>query len=81
MIVPAWNLYLLARRALVMSGFAMPKPAEVSPGLTTLGREGSYDIASALDNPAGVAHHAAAGHERASGAKSSPSSVVGAAQM
>lgn len=53
-IVPLWNLYLLARRALVMSGFAMPKPAEISPGLTTLGREGSYDIGSALDNPLGV---------------------------
>ena len=48
-IVPAWNLYLLARRALVMSGFAMPKPAEVSFGLTTLGNEGSCDIGSALD--------------------------------
>ena len=53
-IVPAWNLYLLARRALVMAGFAMPKPAEISTGLTTLGREGTYDIASALDNPFGV---------------------------
>jgi hypothetical protein len=39
-IVPAWNLYLLARRALVMAGFAMPKPAEISPGLTTLGQRG-----------------------------------------
>ena len=53
-IVPAWNLYLLARRALVMAGFAMPKPAEISTGLTTLGREGTYDIASALDNPFGL---------------------------
>jgi hypothetical protein len=53
-IVPAWNLYLLARRALVMSGFAMPKPAEINPSLTTLGRMGSYDIASALDSPFGL---------------------------
>ncbi|MGV8910820.1 MAG: zinc dependent phospholipase C family protein [Propionicimonas sp.] len=53
-IVPAWNLYLLARRALVMSGFAMPKPAEINPGLTTLGRQGTYDIASALDSPFGL---------------------------
>lgn len=53
-IVPAWNLYLLARRALVMSGFAMPKPGEVNPGLTTLGRAGTYDIASALDDPFGL---------------------------
>ncbi len=53
-IVPAWNLYLLARRALVMAGFAMPKPAEISQGLTTLGNEGSFDIGSALDSPLGV---------------------------
>jgi hypothetical protein len=53
-IVPAWNLYLLARRALVMSGFAMPKPAEISQGLTTLGNEGSFDIGSALDSPIGL---------------------------
>ncbi|GAA4491664.1 zinc dependent phospholipase C family protein [Microbacterium panaciterrae] len=53
-IVPAWNLYLLARRALVMSAVAMPKPGEINPGLTTLGREGTYDIASALDNPFGL---------------------------
>ncbi len=53
-IVPLWNLYLLARRALVMSGFAMPKPAEINPGLTTLGNLGTYDIASALDNPLGM---------------------------
>ena len=53
-IVPAWNLYLLARRALVMSGFAMPKPAEISSGLTTLGNEGSFDIGSALDSPLGI---------------------------
>ncbi len=53
-IVPLWNLYLLARRALVMSGFAMPKPAEINTGLTTLGKAGTYDIASALDNPLGM---------------------------
>lgn len=38
-----------------MSGFAMPKPAEINPGLTTLGRQGTYDIASALDDPFGIA--------------------------
>ena len=53
-IVPLWNLYILARRALVMSGFAMPKPMEISSGLTTLGSEGTYDIGSALDNPLGM---------------------------
>ena len=53
-IVPLWNLYLLARRALVMSGFAMPKPAEIAPSLTTLGTKGTFDIASSLDNPLGM---------------------------
>lgn len=53
-IVPAWNLYLLARRALVMSGFAMPKPSEISKGLTTLGTDGTFSIASALDSPLGL---------------------------
>ena len=53
-IVPLWNLYILARRALVMSGFAMPKPVEISSGLTTLGNEGTYDIGSAMDNPLGM---------------------------
>ena len=32
-----WNLYLLARRALVMSGFQMPNPEEIDFSLTTLG--------------------------------------------
>ena len=51
-VVPAWNLYLLARRALVMSGFAMPKPAEVDLGLTTLGTStGSFAISLLLDDP------------------------------
>ena len=52
--VPAWNLYMLARRALVMSGFMMPKPEEVSLGLTTLGTTGGFNIGSALDDPFGV---------------------------
>lgn len=53
-IVPAWNLSLLARRALFMSGFAMPKPGEVSTGLTTLGTDGTFNIAALLDSPIGV---------------------------
>jgi hypothetical protein len=52
-IVPAWNLYLLARRALVMSGFLMPKPSEIATGLTTLGSDGTFDIGAALDLPLG----------------------------
>ena len=51
-IVPAWNLYLLARRALVMAGFVMPMSAEVDLGLTTLGTStGTFSIAHALDDP------------------------------
>ena len=51
-VVPAWNLYILARRALVMAGFMMPKPNEVDLGLTTLGTTtGSFSVASALDDP------------------------------
>ncbi|MDR6970222.1 hypothetical protein [Leifsonia shinshuensis] len=55
LVVPLWNLYLLARRALVMSGFLMPKPDEIDGGLVTLGAaSGSFSIASALDDPTGV---------------------------
>ena len=50
-VVPAWNLFMLSRRALVMSGFLMPKPEEVDLGLTTLGTSGGFDIAAALDDP------------------------------
>ena len=53
-VVPAWNLYMLSRRALVMSGFLMPKPDEIDLGLTTLGTSGGFSIASALDDPLGI---------------------------
>jgi len=53
-VVPAWNLYMLSRRALVMSGFLMPKPEEVALGLTKLGTTGAFSIADALDDPFGV---------------------------
>ena len=53
-VVPAWNLYMLARRALVMAGFMMPKPEEVSLGLTTLGTQWARSAsAAALDDPLG----------------------------
>ena len=54
-VVPAWNLYMLSRRALVMSGFLMPKPEEIDLGLTTLGTTGAFSIAAALDDPFGLA--------------------------
>lgn len=52
-VIPAWNLHMLARRALVMSGFLMPKPDEIAFGLTTLGTSGAFNIAAALDDPLG----------------------------
>jgi hypothetical protein len=52
--VIAWNLYILSRRALVMTGFLIPKPEELDLGLTTLGvGRGQFDIAKALDDPLG----------------------------
>ena len=50
----AWTLFILARRALVMTGFLIPKPEELDLGLTTLGTgQGSFDIGKALDDPLG----------------------------
>ena len=50
----AWTLFILARRALVMTGFLIPKPEELDLGLTTLGMgEGAFDIGKALDDPTG----------------------------
>jgi hypothetical protein len=53
-VIPAWNLYMLSRRALVMSGFLVPSASEIDPGLTTLGTTGGFSIASALDDPMGI---------------------------
>jgi hypothetical protein len=53
-VVPAWNLYMLSRRALVMSGFLMPKPEEIALGLTRLGTTGAFSIGAALDDPFGL---------------------------
>jgi hypothetical protein len=54
--VPAWNLFILSRRALVLTGFLTPKPEEISPGLVTLGTaNGFFSITAALDDPRGVA--------------------------
>lgn len=53
-VVPAWDLYMLSRRALVMSGFMMPKPEEIALGLTRLGTTGAFSIGAALDDPFGV---------------------------
>lgn len=55
--VAGWNLFLLARRALVMSGFQMPNPDEIDHSLTTLGlgvNGSGFSIAAALDDPLGI---------------------------
>ena len=52
--VGVWNLYILSRRLLVMSGFLIPKPEELDLSLTTLGiGRGDFDIRKALDDPLG----------------------------
>ena len=35
LVLPAWSLYMASRTPLVMEGFLMPKPEEISMGLTT----------------------------------------------
>ena len=50
----AWTLFILARRALVMTGFLIPKPEELDLSLTTLGTgQSGFDIGKALDDPQG----------------------------
>jgi len=36
-VIPAWSLYMLCRNPLIMAGYLVPKPEEISPGLVTLG--------------------------------------------
>ncbi len=56
-IVPTWNLYILSRRTLVMTGFLMPNREEIDLGLTTMGvKPGRADSFIAdLDDPSGFA--------------------------
>ncbi len=56
-IVPTWNLYLLSRRTLVLTGFLMPNREEIDLGLTTMGQKpGQADaFAADLDDPSGFA--------------------------
>lgn len=68
-IVPTWNLYILARRTLVMTGFLMPNRDEIELGLTTLGvKPGRADSFIAdLDDPSGFAASTALGVSEPSG--------------
>ncbi|MFH8491040.1 hypothetical protein [Streptomyces longisporoflavus] len=57
-LVPAWNLYMVARRLLVYEGFLMPKPEEIDKGLVTLGVTSlmtDVSLAASLDAPSGFA--------------------------
>lgn len=56
-VVPMWNLYMAARRPLVMSGFLMPKHEEIMRGLVELGISPTGplpDLAAALASPDGT---------------------------
>jgi hypothetical protein len=68
-IVPTWNLYILARRTLVMTGFLMPNRDEIEMGLTTLGvKPGRADSFIAdLDDLSGFAASTALGVSEPSG--------------
>lgn len=56
-VVPAWDLYLMTRRTLVMSGFLVPNRDEVDLGLTTMGHKaGQADsFVADLDSASGFA--------------------------
>ena len=56
-VVPSWDLYLLSRRTMVMTGFLMPNRSEIDLGLTTMGQSpGQADSFIAdLDDPSGFA--------------------------
>jgi hypothetical protein len=68
-IVPTWNLYILSRRTLVMTGFLMPNRQEIDLGLTTMGiKPGRADSFIAdLDDPSGFAASAATAVSEPSG--------------
>jgi hypothetical protein len=58
LVLPAWSLYMASRTPLVMEGFLMPRPEEISMGLTTLGQSASGPIVQLradLDDPTGFA--------------------------
>jgi hypothetical protein len=56
---PAWDLYMLCRKPLVMEGFLAPRPSEISTGLVQLGADeqanGVDQLRADLNAPMGVA--------------------------
>jgi len=58
LVLPAWSLYMLSRNTLVMEGFLLPKPEEISLGLVVLGQSASgplVQLRADLDDPTGFA--------------------------
>ena len=58
LVVPAWSLYMASRSNLVLQGFLMPKPEEISMGLTVLGMGAKgplIQLRADLDDPMGFA--------------------------
>jgi hypothetical protein len=68
-VVPTWNLYILSRRTLVMTGFLMPSGIEIDLGLTTMGvKPGVADsFVADLDDPSGFAPSSTLGVTEPSG--------------
>ncbi len=58
LVLPAWSFYMLSRGPLVMEGFLMPKPEEISTGLTVLGQSATgpiLQLRADLEDPTGFA--------------------------
>src|SRR5207253_4374744 len=58
LVAPAWDLYMLCRRPMVLEGFLSPKPSEISTGLILLGADekgGLTQLRADLDAPSGFA--------------------------
>jgi hypothetical protein len=57
MVAPAWDLYMLSRKPLVLEGYLSPKPQEISLGLVVLGTDEKgalTQLRGDLDAPSGV---------------------------
>jgi hypothetical protein len=57
LITPAWGLYMMSRKPLVLEGYLTPKPEEISTGLVQLGADEKgalTQLRADLDAPTGV---------------------------
>ena len=58
LVVPAWDLYLLCRKPLILEGFLSPRTSEISTGLVVLGADEKgalVQLRADLDAPSGFA--------------------------